>query len=553
MRSLKGRVSAAGLAFAVLAMTQTGNAQTAKAPAAKAPAASVPAGANVVTSNPVATDDATITIFSKRPIINPGNRQTRIDLGSQASGCANIIASPGQDIVDDYFDSFYGTASDAQNNNALNAVPDGSPDGSALPSDGDSAAALAANGGRLRVNPRSPHGDASTDNDNLTESGFLSQAENGGFTAPGANIYGSSGTSCTVAERTFAASRAEIAARDQSLYKAYDAFNAKDYPKALELFKYAYDKIGYEEAAMMVAKMYLFGLGTAPDSAQAAIWLKKVAELPFDPSKYNAKRQRFNPANPGAMTTRTESIIALARLYSFGVGLPKDPKEARRWYARADDEGYIPATHIMGLISQQGYGGEKSLTKAIGYFKKAGQAGYALSQYTLGELYYYGDEGVPVDKTLAGAWLLAAAKHGYPDALYAVGRMYELGEGGATVDTAKALVYYKEAAVKGQPDAQYVIGTDFYLGNGVPKDLTAARRWFLTASENGNPDAMFNLAVMMVNGEGGPKDLVKAYAWFYIADKGGVEKAGAAMRELATKMTPDERAQADALLSPKAK
>ena len=123
----------------------------------------------------------------------------------------------------------------------------------------------------------------------------------------------------------------------------------------------------------------------------------------------------------------------------------------------------------------------------------------------------------------------------------------------ASVDPAKAVVYYKEAAVKGQPDAEEAIGLAFYTGNGVPKDLVSARQWFLKASEDANPDAMFNLAVMMVNGEGGPKDLVKAYAWFYIADKGGVEKAGAAMRELAAKMTPDERTQADALLNPKAK
>ncbi|HVZ29190.1 MAG TPA: hypothetical protein VG839_02270, partial [Asticcacaulis sp.] len=66
------------------------------------------------------------------------------------------------------------------------------------------------------------------------------------------------------------------------------------------------------------------------------------------------------------------------------------------------------------------------------------------------------------------------------------------------------------------------------------------------------PDAMFNLAVMMVNGEGGSKDLVRGYCWFSLAEKGGNDKAGAALAELAPKMTAEERAQAEALLNPPA-
>jgi TPR repeat protein len=61
---------------------------------------------------------------------------------------------------------------------------------------------------------------------------------------------------------------------------------------------------------------------------------------------------------------------------------------------------------------------------------------------------------------------------------------------------------------------------------------------------------MFNLGVMMANGEGGDKDLIKAYALFSVAQKNGLEKAGPALAELGAKLTPEQRAQADALLNP---
>jgi TPR repeat protein len=218
----------------------------------------------------------------------------------------------------------------------------------------------------------------------------------------------------------------------------------------------------------------------------------------------------------------------------------------------ADDGGFIPATHNVGLMFQSGYGGEKNIVKAVTYFDRAGKAGFGPSQYTLGEIYYNGADGVPQDKTRAGAWLLLAAKSGVPDALYAVGRMYDIGEGGATADLPKALIYYKEAAIKGQVDAQTTLATYLYTGEGgAPKDPVTARKLFQAAAEQGEPEAMFNLGVMLFNGEGGPKDRGMAFVWFRLAAASGLDKAADAAAELGPKLTPDERAQAEAVLNPK--
>ncbi|MBW8734753.1 MAG: sel1 repeat family protein, partial [Asticcacaulis sp.] len=205
-----------------------------------------------------------------------------------------------------------------------------------------------------------------------------------------------------------------------------------------------------------------------------------------------------------------------------------------------------------GQIYENGYAGEKSLGKAIAYYKKAGIVGYAPSEYALGVIYYNGGDGVTQDKKAAADWLYQAAKRGNANALFAIGRMYDLGEA-MPADQQKAIVYYKEAALKGQPDAQNALGLFFYTGEIVGKDLIAARKWFIQAAKGGNADAMFNLGVMLANGEGGEKDMAVAYVWFKLAEDSGLEKAGAAAREIDGKLTPEEKGKANELLHPAGK
>ncbi len=357
------------------------------------------------------------------------------------------------------------------------------------------------------------------------------------------------GGACTPSDFAAAAARSEIAMHDHSFKDAMDAYNAGDFAKALPLFKTAYAKMGFPDAADMEGQMYLLGLGTPRDTAQAIVWLTKAT----DGFRPGMDEQRFFPDTPEIMNGRTEAAMTLGKIYATGLDVPADPKKARHWFGNADEFGYIPAAHLLGILDESAYGGEGSLKSAVAHLTRAGTIGYAPSEYELGVIYYNGGDGVPQDKAEAGAWLVQAAKRGHPDALYAVGRMYDLGEGGAGVDPQRALVYYKEAAVKGQPDAQNAIGLSFYLGQGVPKDPAIARTWFQHAAEGDVPDAMFNYAVMLANGEGGKADLASAYAWMRLAQKEGLDKAAAAADELAAKLSPEERARAEAALNPQVK
>ncbi|MFC5460345.1 tetratricopeptide repeat protein [Massilia niabensis] len=386
-----------------------------------------------------------------------------------------------------------------------------------------------------RFDERSPDGDASTSS---IASSIPKEEDPSVERAAGG---------CGPSDRRFAAGRNRILRKDKSLAKALDAFAAQDYATAREQASIAWTKIGYDEAALMLARMHLSGLGVPLNTPQAVSWLEKAALARFDPIR---DRVEFNPQDPEAMTARVEATLLLAKIYLRGIGTAKDPAQASKWYAKAAEIGFVPATNTLGMAAMNGFGMPKSARKAAAWFKEAAEAGYAPAQYNLARLHYMGEDEVPQDLKLAGAWFAAAAKSGHAGALFAAGRMYDLGEG-VPVDQQKAIVYYKEAALRSNADAQSALATYFYTGEVVQKDLATARKLFAAAARQGQPDAMFNLGVMTAQGEAGVKDMATAYAWITLAKGAGHEGAAKALAQLGPMLTAADRVRVDAVLKPK--
>jgi len=383
---------------------------------------------------------------------------------------------------------------------------------------------------------RSPDGDASTMKDPTSLD--TSTDADADSNAPSVK--------CGAADRRFAAGRNAIRRKDKSLARGFEALDNGDYPRALQLLTTAYDKIGYEEAGVALAKMHLYGMGTPKSTEQAVRWLRKVTDARFDPS---VDIMKFDPKDPQMMSARVEAAFMLARIHERGIGTARNPAEALKWYGKAVDYGFVPARNVLGQACLTGYGGADP-RKALDYLRSAAEQGYVPAQYNLAKMYYNGDGGQPRDLKQAGAWFNAAAKAGYPGALFAAGRMVDLGEG-VPADQKRAIVYYKEAAVKGDRDAEFALATFFYDGEVVEKNPATARRLFEAAARQGQVDAMFNLGAMTMNGEGGPADLGTAYVWFNLAKQAGHAQADAALKAITPRLSAQDRARADAILKPK--
>lgn len=388
------------------------------------------------------------------------------------------------------------------------------------------------------INVSAPFGDVSTVRDAASVSG----RGGAGFhsTMSGRGLGG-----CSASDLREAAARAHIAAHDRSLAQGLEAYAHHDYARALEQFSTAWRKVGYGGLpALMVANLYLNGLGTQRDTGAAIKWLEDVATLPFRPGW----EMRFDPAQPQAMTVRVQAAMTLATIYDRGIGVPVDRKQADKWYAQAAEFGFVPALDTLGQKGLSAAAGSGAQARALDALKRAADAGYAPAQYHLARVYYEGN-GVPRDLKLAGAYFNAAAHAGLPAALFAAGHMADQGEG-VPADSKKAIVYYKDAALKGDRDAQFALATYFYNGEVVRQDVTTARKWFAAAARQGQADAMFDLGTMSAKGEGGARDPAVAYVWLTLAQQAGQARAGAALAELAPTLSAEERKRAESVLHP---
>lgn len=357
---------------------------------------------------------------------------------------------------------------------------------------------------------------------------------------------------CGAGDRRFAAGRNWIARKDKSLAQAFDAYEAGRYEEAKARFEEGWQKLGYEESALMLGRLHLLGLGVPASTPKAIEWLRRVTDARYDPI---TDRLRFDPNKPDLINTRVEAALLLARIHLTGQGTRRDAAEAYRWWEKALDLGFEPAGTLLAQAELTGIGTARDPKRAVAHLQAAGEAGHVPALFLLGQLYHHqaaaSVDAVPLDLQRAGAYYGAAARAGHLEATYAAARMLDLGEG-VPAAPERAIVLYKTAALKGHADAQNALATFFYRGEVVAEDLTAARQLFQAAAQRRQPDAMFNLAVMLAQGQGGPKDLAAAYAWCTLSQQLGHAQAARALPALAARLSENERARADALLKPRA-
>ena len=105
--------------------------------------------------------------------------------------------------------------------------------------------------------------------------------------------------------------RTHIEAKDTSLRQGLDAFDKRDYAAALAFFQEAYSKMGILDAALMLAKMHLDGLGTPKDRVQGIKWLRETAEA--------------TSKEPQAQDARDEAAMMLARMDEPAEGAAREP------------------------------------------------------------------------------------------------------------------------------------------------------------------------------------------------------------------------------------
>lgn len=107
-------------------------------------------------------------------------------------------------------------------------------------------------------------------------------------------------------------------------------------------------------------------------------------------------------------------------------------------------------------------------------------AGDAIAQYTLGEMYW--GEFDATYSAIAAQWFKASAEQGNPQAQLNYGLMHINGDG-VEKDREKALFWITSAAEKGNSEASYFLGDLYTDGSVIGRDPEQAAKWFKKAAE----------------------------------------------------------------------
>jgi hypothetical protein len=106
----------------------------------------------------------------------------------------------------------------------------------------------------------------------------------------------------------------------------------------------------------------------------------------------------------------------LALKYDNGQRVPKDYKEAVKWYRLAAEQGHDEAQYNLGNKYDKGQGVQQDYKEAVKWWRFSSEQGNALAQYNLGLMYAKG-EGVPQDYALAHKWWNLAGSNGVKQAV----------------------------------------------------------------------------------------------------------------------------------------
>ena len=146
----------------------------------------------------------------------------------------------------------------------------------------------------------------------------------------------------------------------------------KDYEKAVEWGKKAYDHRGDKYKAEWIADIYENHL---KDHKKAQEWYQKAAELGGDYAQNK-----------------------VGEYYFHGDGVPQDFAKAIEWFQKAAEQGNVEAQRYLGKAYRFGYGVLRDLEKATKWYKMAADQG---SEYAKNELEEIADSFEGVEKSFA--------------------------------------------------------------------------------------------------------------------------------------------------------
>ncbi|GGE31431.1 hypothetical protein GCM10007276_05800 [Agaricicola taiwanensis] len=150
---------------------------------------------------------------------------------------------------------------------------------------------------------------------------------------------------------------------------------------------------------------------------------------------------------------------------------------------------------------------------------------------------YFDGDRVPQDQAKAVGWFEKAAELGFAPAQYRLGNAYDKGHG-VTASPGTAESWYRKAADQGHIKAMHNLAVLLAEGSLGKPDYPQAAYWFRRAADRGVRDSQYNLGVMLARGLGVNQDMAEAFKWFAVAATAGDADAATKRDQVAAKLKP---------------
>ena len=132
-------------------------------------------------------------------------------------------------------------------------------------------------------------------------------------------------------------------------------------------------------------------------------------------------------------------------------------------------------------------------TEAFREYGKKLAKGNATAQKAIGDCYFYGKKGLPLDIVESTKWYMKAADQGDPGAQYQLAWCYEHAYVGEEQNYDEAGKLYMKAAEQGYALAENQVGHYYKSGLYGERDYEEAVKWFRKAADNDLAEAQKNL------------------------------------------------------------
>lgn len=233
---------------------------------------------------------------------------------------------------------------------------------------------------------------------------------------------------------------------------------------------------------------------------------------------------------PLAKAGNVQAQFYIANLYSNGLGVEKDSKQATYWFYQAALQGHVDAQTSLGWSYHIGNGVNPDQKTFVYWTEKAADKGGLLAINNLAIAYSEG-QGVSRNPSRAFELYKLAAQKGLAMAQSNLGFMYDTGTG-VTENHSEAVFWFRKAAEQSDPQGEMNLGAAYFNGSGVPVNYEQSFYWTMKAANHGNARAQYHAGMDYENGYGTNKDITKARYWYSLAADKNIKEAEDALLAL---------------------